>query len=482
VYVYGIMFLECRQKEGAYMKEKMTNHFAWLLAKLIKPFYKNRRKLKSKEFLLISVSLLLSIVLLTGFSGFVKASDTIDNEEKLIVEKTETQPETKTGEKVAATATSKYKPLSIDTPYVDANDIDATTLPVYALVINNQEKMYFRRKKEAEEVLKSLEEYYIPEDENIEIVDLYFEEDVEIKEVFKNASVLKKIKTPEEGLDFILKGTDEVRKHKIEKGENYWVLADAYGISVDNLIKANPEIKPERLQIGQEVSLIVPEPLINVCTVENVVYDQKIEYEVVYEDNSSLYTDEYRIKNNGVYGEKEITAELVKRDGKELGKVILDESIVAEPVTKVVYKGTKVPPPRIGTGTFSKPLNRGTITSGYGSRYHPVYRTYKKHSGVDIAAPYGSSVLASDGGKVIFAGWKSSYGYSVIVDHGGNLASLYAHMSSINVSVGEKIYKGKTVGKVGSTGTSTGNHLHFEIQKLGNDINPSAYINLYNYY
>ena len=155
---------------------------------------------------------------------------------------------------------------------------------------------------------------------------------------------------------------------------------------------------------------------------------------------------------------------------------------MAEPVTKVVYKGTKVPPPRIGTGTFSKPLNRGTITSGYGSRYHPVYRTYKKHSGVDIAAPYGSSVLASDGGKVIFAGWKSSYGYSVIVDHGGNLASLYAHMSSINVSVGEKIYKGKTVGKVGSTGTSTGNHLHFEIQKLGNDINPSAYINLYNYY
>jgi murein DD-endopeptidase MepM/ murein hydrolase activator NlpD len=460
------------------MKEKLTNHIAWLLAKIIKPFYKNRHKLKTKEFIVISAALLVSVIMLASFSGFVKASDTIDAEEKIVIEKIETQPETKTKENVATPATNEYKTSMIETPYVDAKAIDATTLPVYALVINDQEKMYFRNKEAAESVLKTLEEYYIPEDENTEIIDLYFEEKVEIKKVFKNASILKKIKTPEEGLDFILKGTDEERKHKIEKGENYWVLAEEYGISVDNLIKA----KPERLQIGQEVSLIVPEPLINVCTVENVIYDEKIQFDVVYEDNSSLYKDEYRIKNYGVYGSKEITAELVKRDGKELGKVILDESIVSDPVTKVVYKGTKNPPPRIGTGTFSKPLNRGTITSGYGSRYHPVYRIYKKHTGVDIAAPYGTPVLASDGGKVIFAGWKSGYGKCVIVDHGGNLSSLYAHMSSINVSVGEKIYKGKTVGKVGSTGTSTGNHLHFEIRKLGNDVNPSSYINLYNYY
>ena len=464
------------------MKEKLTNHLAWLIAKVIKPFYKNRHKLKSKEFLIVSASIFASMILLASFGEFVKASDTIDDEKPIVVEKIEEDTEIKSEEKATTSTTSEYKSSSSDTPYADIKDIDATTLPLYALVINGQEKMYFRREKEAKEVLKALEEFYIPEDDNVEIVDIYFDEKVEIKEVLKNASVLKKIKTPETGLDFILKGTDEERKHKIEKGENYWVLAEDYGISVENLIKANPDIKPERLQIGQEVSLIVPEPLINVNTVENVIYDQKIEFEVVYEDDSSLYKDEYRIKNNGVYGSKEIKAELVKRDGKELGKVILDESIVSEPVTKVVYRGTKNPPPRIGTGTFSKPLNRGTITSGYGSRYHPVYRTYKKHSGVDIAAPYGSPVLASDGGKVIFAGWKSSYGYCVIVDHGGNLSSLYAHMSSINVSVGEKIYKGKTVGKVGSTGTSTGNHVHFEIRKLGNDVNPSSYINLYNYY
>lgn len=464
------------------MKEKMTNHFAWLIAKLIKPFYKNRNKFKSKEFLLISASIMTIFILIISFSGFVKASDTIDKNDSLIANKTETKHESAAALKKAEAQTNGYKPFNIETPYVDAKSIDSTVLSIYALVVNNQEKIYFRKKKDAEEVLDLLKDYYTPEDENIEIKDMYFEENVKIEEVLKKASILEKLKTPEEGLDFILKGTDEERKHKIEKGENYWVLAEAYGISVNNLIKANPDIKPERLQIGQEVSLIVPEPLINVCTVENIIYDQKIEYDVVYENNSSLYKDEYRIKNYGKYGSKEITAELVKRDGKELGKVILDESIVSNPVTKVVYKGTKNPPPRIGTGTFSKPLNRGSITSGYGSRYHPVYRTYKKHTGIDIAAAYGTPVLASDGGKVIYAGWKSGYGYCVIVDHGGNLSSLYAHMSSINVSVGEKIYKGKTVGKVGSTGTSTGNHLHFEIQKLGNEINPSSYINLYNYY
>ncbi|MEA1974791.1 MAG: M23 family metallopeptidase, partial [Bacillota bacterium] len=308
------------------------------------------------------------------------------------------------------------------------------------------------------------------------------EENVKIIKEYKSVIEISKLKTTDDALEFIIKGTDEERKHKIKSGENFWVLASDYDISVNNLIKANPDVVPERLQIGQEVSLIVPEPIINVCTVENVTYEEKIQYDVVYEDNANLYKDEYRVKLRGVYGEKEIEAELVKRDGRELGKVILNEEIISEPVTKIIYKGTKNPPPKIGTGSFSKPLNRGTITSGYGMRYHPVYRVLRKHTGVDIATSRGTSVLASDGGKVIFAGWKTGYGNCVVIDHGANLTSMYGHLSSINVSAGQKVYKGKTLGGVGSTGTSTGNHLHFEIRKLGNDINPNNYINLYNYY
>src|SRR6056297_926035 len=99
------------------MKEKLTNHFAWLLAKIIKPFYKNRHKLKSKEFLLISATLLVSIILLASFSGFVKANNT-NNNGKIIVEKTETPSKIMSDEKVATPTTNEYKFLSIDTPYV----------------------------------------------------------------------------------------------------------------------------------------------------------------------------------------------------------------------------------------------------------------------------------------------------------------------------------------------------------------------------
>lgn len=463
------------------MKDKITDYFAWFIAKLIKPIYTNREKFKSKTFMYSAVAVVLMVALIFGFNQFVKTSD-VANEGFENTTKVSASNGSEPKSELQENSSNQYKPFNIDTSMIDIKSLNAVSVKLYALMINDNESILFKSESEAKQALQALKANYEPEDENIEIIDMYFEEKVEIKPVYKDAWDLAKVKSPASALDFIIKGTDEERKHKIQKGENYWVLADMYGISVNNLIKANPDVVPERLQIGQEVSLIVPEPLINVCTVENIIYDQKIQFDVVYEDNGNLYKDEYRVKNYGVYGKKEIKAELVKRDGKELGKVILDEKVLSEPTTKVVYRGTKNPPPKIGTGVFSKPLNRGIITSGYGNRYHPVYRIYKKHTGVDIAAPYGTPVLASDGGKVIFAGWKSGYGKCVIVDHGANISSLYAHMSSINVKKGEMIYKGKTVGKVGSTGTSTGNHLHFEMRKLGNDINPKNYINLYRYY
>lgn len=456
------------------MKEKITDYLAWFIAKLVKPVYNNRKKFLTNKNVIILGSLAFVLVLFTTLLGMV------NNEKRVITaEKIELNNE---NQEVNEVSTEQNVVDTKDFSFINIEAIDATMLPVYSIKINGKNKMFLRSKKEAEDVLEELKNIYKSDDENTEIIDIYFEEKVELEKNYKSIVSFNEVKSTEEALKYIIKGTDEEKKHKIQKGENFWVLAEKYKISVSNLTKANPDVVPERLQIGQEISLIVPEPLINVCTVENVVYDEKIQYEVEYEETGSLYKDEFSVKSRGVYGKKQVNAELVKRDGKELGKVILNEKIVSNPVTKVVYKGTKPLPPKKGTGYFSKPLNRGTITSGYGQRYHPVYRIYRKHTGVDIGANYGSKVLASDGGRVIYAGWKTGYGKCVIIDHGANLTSLYAHMSSINVSKGEDVYKGKTVGKVGSTGTSTGNHLHFEIRKNGNDVNPNNYINLYNYY
>lgn len=125
--------------------------------------------------------------------------------------------------------------------------------------------------------------------------------------------------------------------------------------------------------------------------------------------------------------------------------------------------------------TFIRPAS-GRLSSGYGNRIHPVTRRRSFHAGIDIANSKGTSILASRNGKVTFAGYKGTYGKLIIVNHGNGIETAYAHLSSINVSVGQSVTQGDVIGKMGSTGRSTGSHLHFEIRMGGSTVNPSKYI------
>ena len=128
------------------------------------------------------------------------------------------------------------------------------------------------------------------------------------------------------------------------------------------------------------------------------------------------------------------------------------------------------------SGTFVWPTPSCTTTSSaYGYRVHPIYGTVKFHAGEDIPASYGAEILAAASGTVTTAGWVSGYGNYTVIDHGGGTMTAYGHQSSIIVSVGQYVEQGQVIGYVGSTGNSTGPHLHFEVYQNGSTVDPKSF-------
>ena len=131
-----------------------------------------------------------------------------------------------------------------------------------------------------------------------------------------------------------------------------------------------------------------------------------------------------------------------------------------------------------GTMGYPLPSSYTTVSSGFVTRTSPISGKTENHNGFDLPAPRGTSIYAADAGKVVIARHSSSWGNYVTIDHGGGIMTLYAHASSLNVTVGQTVKKGDTIAYVGSTGWSTGNHLHFTVYKNGVAVNPASYIGL----
>ena len=117
------------------------------------------------------------------------------------------------------------------------------------------------------------------------------------------------------------------------------------------------------------------------------------------------------------------------------------------------------------------------ISSGYGYRTSPISGRREFHTGIDIPAATGNSIIAAEKGVVVTAGWINGYGYTVVLDHGGNVTTLYGHCSRLLVSVGQSVARGQEIARIGSTGWSTGPHLHFQVMERGGHVTPSKYLN-----
>ena len=149
---------------------------------------------------------------------------------------------------------------------------------------------------------------------------------------------------------------------------------------------------------------------------------------------------------------------------------------LAKEIESEIVRRQKVTGPYTG-GTMGWPVpGYSRISSYFGYRVHPIYKVKKLHTGIDIPAPTGTSVVAASDGVVIYSGTLGSYGKVIMIDHGGGIVTLYAHNSYLSVSEGQKVKRGDVISKIGSTGASTGPHCHFEVRKNGQYVDPLPWL------
>ncbi|MGE5406021.1 MAG: murein hydrolase activator EnvC family protein [Candidatus Saccharibacteria bacterium] len=175
--------------------------------------------------------------------------------------------------------------------------------------------------------------------------------------------------------------------------------------------------------------------------------------------------------------EKQETLESIEKQRRLYEKALRELEEDSQQIEKIIQRLQSSSGKALGTGHMGWPCpGRYSITSDYGMRFHPILHQYRMHTGVDIGAPYGAKIVAADSGTVIYRGYMGGYGNVIIIDHGKGTSTLYAHQSSFSVGNGANVVKGQQIGRVGSTGWSTGPHLHFEVRRNGTPVNPHGYI------
>jgi murein DD-endopeptidase MepM/ murein hydrolase activator NlpD len=258
-------------------------------------------------------------------------------------------------------------------------------------------------------------------------------------------------------------------QYTVVEGDCVSCIAAKLNISKQVIYENNPSIVDDKLKIGQKLDLTVLQPTLAVRTVEKVVEQQEVQFETEYEKDSSMRVGVDEVLKPGRNGLKKISILITKINGIMIEETVQGEEIIEQPVKALVRKGTKVVTGE-GTGKYAWPVIGSKVSSTFGYRWGAL------HKGLDLTSS-NKNILASDTGKVSFAGNGSGYGNYIIIDHLNGYKTLYGHLSSILVTVGKIVEKGEKIGIMGSTGNSTGVHLHFEVLKNNVSDNPSKYLN-----
>lgn len=263
--------------------------------------------------------------------------------------------------------------------------------------------------------------------------------------------------------------------YTVQKGDTWSEIAESHQLTSTQLLALNPGYDINRIAVGEVLTISAAVPYLTLTVTEREHYVEAVPYEIEYADSSYLYEGDYKVLSAGQNGSADVVANVTYVNGDETARQILSSVTLVNPVTEQQARGTKVRPTWLPTGSFRWPCS-GNVTSRFGYRNLSYSYASKYHEGIDIANRYGTAICAADGGTVIYAGWMSGYGYLVQVDHGNGYVTYYGHNSSLLVSVGQHVYKGQQIARMGSTGNSTGNHCHFGVYYNGVARNPLNYL------
>ena len=269
--------------------------------------------------------------------------------------------------------------------------------------------------------------------------------------------------------------TVEDAYYTVKAGDTFNAIAYSLDMTPAELSGLNMDVNINKLMVGQQLKIQQAVPFLSVINYTNETYEEAISSPVEYIETADLYVGSTKVKEQGEDGLALVNANATYINGVEIDRVVVTSKTLKEPTTTYMYTGTTPRPKTASNGYYTWPLAvKGTITSKYGYRY--IFGSYSWHSGLDIGSARGTNIRAADGGKVTYAGWRGSYGKLVIITHDDGSQTYYAHCSSIQVKKGDKVYQGQYIAKVGSTGNSTGPHLHFEIRINGKTVDPQNYI------
>lgn len=366
----------------------------------------------------------------------------------------------------------------------EKNESNDETEEAVDTVIKDPVKMYVLKKQDFEDGFyntiaafvgsETLEKY--KNDTQLEIVDtgstienVYWDEDIKIKEsylstkefIYTNSSDISK---------YLLFGTlDEGQKYTVRDGDNIKSVSEANNLNVDEFLVANPEFTSANVLLtpGQVVNTTLINPIVSIVYEEEKIEDVEVPYDIEYQDDENLYQGNNQTLQEGENGETRVTEKIQYINGEIQGLIITSKTDIVPAVNKIVKRGTKVSSSskyefyNVGftNDTWSWPtITPYVITSRF------EWRWGKMHQGIDISGcGYGSPIFVVGDGVVVETGYHSSMGNYVYVAHGNNYYTQYMHLASIGVSAGQTLSRGAQVGTMGSTGFSTGTHLHLGV-------------------